>query len=155
MIKLLCLLLMIASILIAKIDFKQTEFGDVHTYKVEIKGEVKYPGIYEVDDGMNLHDLLKKAEVLPKADLSVYNLAMPLYPNEVIVIEKEPSNKLISINGASKEELCTLKGIKEKMAMRIIEYREQNNGFKTLEELMEVKGIGETTFAKLKPYIKL
>ncbi len=155
MIRLSCLCLLVSCLLIARVDLGRVDLNEVHKYDVEIKGEVKYPGIYEISAGATLNDLLEQAGVLPEADLSVYNLSMPLYPNSVIVIQKSPQKELISINSATKEQLCTLKGIKDKMAERIIAYRQENNGFKSLEELMEVKGIGEAVFAKLKPYIKL
>jgi competence protein ComEA len=41
------------------------------------------------------------------------------------------------------------------MALRIVEYRQKNNGFKKLEDLMQVKGIGEKTFLKLKPLVTI
>ena len=47
----------------------------------------------------------------------------------------------------------TLTGIGESKALSIIEYREQNNGFKTIEEIMNISGIGESSFAKIKDFI--
>ncbi len=66
-----------------------------------------------------------------------------------------PSNKKISLNKASKEELMALTGIGESKALAIIEYREKNNGFKSLEELMNVSGIGEKAYEKIKDNITL
>ncbi len=63
--------------------------------------------------------------------------------------------ELISINTASSEQLQTLPGIGSSYAERIIEFRETNGGFETVEDLIKVRGIGEKTLEKLKPYIKL
>ncbi len=64
-------------------------------------------------------------------------------------------NKLISINTASIDELTTLSGIGTSKAEKIIEYREQNEGFKSIEELKNVSGIGEALFAKIKDRITI
>ena len=69
-------------------------------------------------------------------------------------ITNEIDNK-VSINTGTKEELMTLKGIGEAKALAIIEYRNSNNGFKTLEDIMNVSGIGEAAFNKIKDNIKL
>ncbi len=58
----------------------------------------------------------------------------------------------ININNASKEQLMTLKGVGEEIAGRIIEYRKAQP-FKTIEDLMNVKGIGQKRFEKLKDFI--
>lgn len=58
--------------------------------------------------------------------------------------------KKININTATQEELCSLNGIGEVISQRIIEYREQHDGFQSIEELKQVKGIGDKTFEKLK-----
>ena len=62
-------------------------------------------------------------------------------------------NELININTASEDLLCEVHGIGEVLAQRIIEYRETNGPFTCIEDLMKVKGIGEATFEKMRPYI--
>ena len=62
---------------------------------------------------------------------------------------------IVNLNTATVTQLATLPGIGETAARRIIEYRDKNGGFKKVEELMNVKGIGEKSFLKLKPLITL
>lgn len=65
------------------------------------------------------------------------------------------NNTLVSINNSTKDELMTLPGIGESKADAIIKYRNENNGFKKLEDIMNVSGIGESAYSKIKDYIKL
>lgn len=67
---------------------------------------------------------------------------------------QENSNK-VSLNKASKDELMTLSGVGESKALAIIEYRDNNGGFKVLEDIMNVSGIGESLYNKIKDYITL
>lgn len=60
---------------------------------------------------------------------------------------------VINLNTATVDQLETLPGIGRKTAERILEYRTKNGGFKRIEDLMNVKGIGEKSFLKLKPLI--
>jgi competence protein ComEA len=60
---------------------------------------------------------------------------------------------LVNLNTATAAQIATLPGIGDKAAERIIEYREKNGGFKKPEELMNVKGIGEKSFLKLKALV--
>lgn len=73
-----------------------------------------------------------------------------LNPDDDIIIE----SKKISLNNATKEELMTLSGIGEAKALAIIEYRKTNR-FKSLEEIMNIKGIGKSIYEKIKDNISL
>jgi competence protein ComEA len=59
----------------------------------------------------------------------------------------------LNLNTATVAQIATLPGIGPKAAQRIVDYRQKNGGFKKIEELMNVKGIGEKSFLKLKPLI--
>ena len=63
-----------------------------------------------------------------------------------------PAGK-VNINTATAQQLETLPGVGEKLALRIVEYRQKSGGFKTVNELMNVQGVGEKSFAKLQPYL--
>lgn len=70
-------------------------------------------------------------------------------PEDAVIAEES----LININKASVNELITLKGIGEKLAERIIDYREANGEFEMIEDLLKVPGIGEKKFEAVKEYI--
>jgi competence protein ComEA len=59
----------------------------------------------------------------------------------------------VNLNTANVTQLDSLPGVGKATAERIIEYRQKNGGFKKIEELMNVKGVGEKSFLKLKPYV--
>ena len=69
--------------------------------------------------------------------------------------EEEKKESKININTASLEELQKVPGIGPVIAQRILDYRKEVGRFLSLDELREVKGIGEKTFEKLKPYLTI
>jgi len=75
--------------------------------------------------------------------------------NYIIPKNNEVIDKKISINTASKDILMTIQGIGEKKAEAIIEYRNKNGKFNSIEEIMNVSGIGKSIFDKIKNYIKI
>jgi len=78
------------------------------------------------------------------AGLCLLLIALLVVPGFVIAGDK------ININTASKDQLCELTGVGPAIADRIIEYREKNGPFKSIEEITQVKGIGEGIFLKIK-----
>lgn len=165
--------------------------------KVEIKGAVNNPGVYELETGKRVEDVIKLSGGLKKdADVSNTNLSKNLIDEMVIIIyTKDEINSMttgnttikyidkecicpviennscisdvvtnfeiieevsdkISLNKATLEELMTLKGIGESKAKSIIEYREKTP-FKSIEELLNVKGIGKAMFEKIKANISI
>ena len=165
------------------------------TIRVDIKGAVATPGVYEMREGTRVADVIYQAGgVLENADLSRINLSKRVLDEMVIIIytkeeiaayqaaqtkieyvylepdcncpdtvndacitqqptDTSTSDK-ISLNTATQEELETLPGIGESKAKIIMEYRDQKR-FESIEELKEIKGIGEKIFEKLKDYITL
>lgn len=208
----------------------------VNKIKVDVKGEVALPGVYELDDESRLQDLIdaaggfnekayydninlsmklkdemvlvvynkdkvnkssnnsnktnnvnKSSKVNTNTSISneadeknikpEYNIDVALENNES-VIEKEENkttevvkpndnndvvindegtstNKLVNINTAGVKELSTLTGIGKAKAQKIIDYREANRGFKSIDEIMKVKGIGKATYEKFKENITI
>ena len=130
---------------------------------VDIKGTVKNPGVYQMKAGDRVKDALEAAGGLTdEADSQKVNLAKRLEDQMVIVVPKvgeeaeeipagatskeEAKEGKVNINTATVEELKTLKGVGEKKAEAIIEYRKKNGSFQTKEDLMKVRGIGKKLF---------
>lgn len=67
----------------------------------------------------------------------------------------DPSQGTVNINTATAEELQRLPGVGPAMAARILAYRQQNHGFKRVEDLLEISGIGDKKFAKLQPFVRV
>lgn len=185
----------------------------VEKYYVDIKGKVKTPGVYALEDGSRVIDVINKAGgLLNDADTSYINLSKRVFDQMVIIIygkndiikfdevilEKEDilneivekdnikndaiidkniiedkqeenniiigeekidqeiddnNKKLININTALIDELMILPSIGEAKAKKIIEYREKSGDFEKIEDIMNVSGIGEALFEKIKEYI--
>lgn len=141
-------------ILFISINIDKQTLNEDKYITVEIKGEIENPGIYNLKLGSTLDDLFTIANLKEDADTSQYSLQNVLYNSQVIVVNKKRNN-LISINTATLNELITLPGIGESIANRIIEYRLIYGSFNNLEDLMNVNGIGNGKFKKLKEYICL
>ena len=98
--------------------------------------------------------------LLSIVSLSVFVIAQPSAANGAqapsgtrSAAKPQPAAATININTASVKELDTLPGIGAKTAALIVEYRQKNGPFKKIEELMNVRGVGEKSFLKLKPQL--
>lgn len=137
---------------------------------VHVSGAVVSPGVYEIDSGMRVYDAINAAGgFLDSASDDNLNLAQIITDGEKItVLTKKQAKKikksdggksgtdnemLININTASKEELMNLPGIGEAKADAIIEYRENNGGFKSTDGIMGISGIKEGVYSKIEKYI--
>ena len=101
-------------------------------------------------------DAIEKAGGLTdNADVQSISMIEQLSPDTVLIIPSiQETKELVSINNASLEELDTLPGVGPSIAQRIIEYRKEQP-FTSLEDLKNVKGIGDKTFEKMKEQISL
>jgi competence protein ComEA len=139
---------------------------------IEIKGEVKRPDVYEMEEGSIIKDLINKAGGLTEnANIEKINRAKKLKDNELIVIPNDDNiNEItnsdftnttekeigkININTADLSKLKEIPGVGDVKAKSIIDYREKNGGFKSIEDIKNIDGIGEKTFEKIKDSITI
>lgn len=187
---------------IGKVEKQDTKKEDKQEVKkhftIDIKGQVNNPGVYNVEEGLVVNDVIKLAGGLNKyADTSVNNLSKKVIDEMVIIIysknevknftkvkeqeqikqekcvesnistkndscinnditnDSKQGNSVININTADVSMLTSLSGIGESRAEDIISYRNQNGLFKTIDDLKNVKGIGDTLFDKIKESITI
>lgn len=140
---------------------------------IHISGEVNNPGVVNIESDKRLSDAVDKlGGITENADLNNINLAMKIEDakhyiipklgeeiknNEVVNYENQnnsDSNK-ININKATVEELDKLPGVGQATANKIINYREENGDFKSIEEVKNVNGIGNKKYEQIKNEITL
>ena len=129
---------------------------------VHVKGEVKNPGLYEFSYGDRINDAIEKAGgATDNANVEKLNLAKLLTDEMEIIVPSIGDNSAddgsgkVNINTADSDELCTINGIGKAPAAKIIKYREENGNFESLEEIMNIDGIGTKTFESMKDYISI
>ena len=155
---------------------KQVEKNDNKIF-VHIAGEVQNPGVFEIEEGRRINDLIQLAGGLTEnADISKINLVYVLEDgmkisipnkNESNIVDEDDTEKYVdkengkdntktqkvNINKATQSELENLPGIGPSIATKIIDYRNSNGSFSNIEDLKKVSGIGENKFNKLKDYV--
>ena len=132
------------------------------TLVVSVVGAVAEPGLVTLDDGARIADALEQAKPLPEAELLSLNLAQLLTDGEQIVVpvqgEEVPGGEAssgISINSASAQDLTELPGVGEATAAAIVAHRESIGSFTSVEQLLDVKGIGPAKFDAIKDLVSL
>lgn len=145
-----------------------------HIIIIDIDGAVKNPGVYEFFEGDRIDDaIIKSGGLLENANTKNINRARLLVDEEKIYIQEKgeenfdiemidapiyntgetsEKNDKININTASKELLMSLDGIGEVYSQKIIDYRNKMK-FSTIEDIKQIKGIGEKTYEKIKEKI--
>ena len=148
-----------------------TEEATVFVY---VCGAVKFPGVYELKADARVFEAIRSAGgITEEAAPDAVNQARIVADGEQIyvptaeeaasqetgvgetTVTKGTENAKVNINTAGKEELMTLKGIGEAKAEDILKYREEHGGFGSIEELMQINGIKEGVFNKIKDDITI
>jgi competence protein ComEA len=139
---------------------------------VHASGAVNREGLYKLNKGDRLVDLLRLSGVDARADLDGINLAELLSDGQKVIIPKKALNiasgdqapeknisqkgvKIVNINSADEKGFDSLPGIGPVMARKIVDHRSEKGRFSNIEELKEVPGISEKKFEKLKKYISV
>ena len=153
-------------------DYATVALTEQENIVVYVCGAVVCPGVYELPPASRADDAVKAAGgFVDGADDTYINLAAIVEDGTKLMIPTKDevknglvaentdstdsfgSNGLININKATKEELKTIPGIGEKVAGKIVDYREQNGNFACIEDIMKVSGIKDKLFSKIKEYI--
>ena len=139
--------------------------------KVYVSGAVALPGIYQVEPGLRVADVLALAGGADEnADLQKVNLAQKCkdgmqvkVPSRKIVSAKNQSSRAVAgtgspailLNAASEAELDRLPGISPVLARRIVQYRTEHGEFHSLQELLQIPGVNETLLERLQGRLAL
>ncbi len=146
--------------------------SDVGDVTVDVSGKVRHPGVATLPAGSRVVDALRKAGgARAGVDLSSLNLARVLVDGEQILVGRglpgggiaagastsapDPAGSLVNLNTATEEQLDTLPGVGPVTAQKILEWRSAHGAFSSVDELLEVDGIGEKTLADIAPHVTL
>jgi competence protein ComEA len=140
---------------------------------VHVAGAVRHPGLIRLQAGTRVADALEAAGgPLPKADLGALNLAEPLVDGSKIEVLRRgaaaapapvatplpgasPSIGVISLNSADQVQLEAIPGVGPVTATAILAFREEIGSFSSVDQLLEVDGIGPATLEEIRPYVTL
>lgn len=133
----------------------RSDKGNISMISVKAHGCIKNPGLYQLEYGKRLIDLLRKAGgLLPYADVKLsFDSLLKDGEEYYIPYRKLRDGEKININRASPGLLCTLPQIGKVMAERISSYRKRYGGFKNIEDLKNISGIGKKKLELIKKFI--
>jgi competence protein ComEA len=135
---------------------------------VDVAGWVRRPGVYEFAEGARVVDAIDAAGgARPGAVLSSLNLAAPLADGTQVLVPKESQSApttetgtgasgatgLVNVNSATNAELETLPGIGEVIAQAIVDHRTENGPFTSVDQLVDVSGIGDVTLENIRELV--
>ncbi|HFI0067795.1 TPA: helix-hairpin-helix domain-containing protein [Streptococcus suis] len=140
---------------------------------VDVKGAVAKPGLYTLVAGARVNDAVEAAGgLISQADPKSVNLAQKLSDEAVVYVASKDENisvvtsttassamsqegneSKVNLNTATEADLQTISGIGAKRAADIVAYREANGGFKSVDDLNNVSGIGDKTMESIRPYV--
>lgn len=149
-------------------DMENVDRESTGTIYVHVCGAVVREGVYPLAAGSRYQDAVNAAGgFTAQADTRYLNLAAPLSDGQQILVytleetellseaEKELADGLVDINKADLQTLMTLSGIGQTRAEAIVKYREESGPFQSIEDIMNVPGIKESVFQKIKDQIKV
>ena len=140
---------------------------------VDVVGEVRRPGVYELEEGSRVLDAVRKAGgAKPKAALELVNLAAPVADGGQIVVPaklsqggtpaavgaaagSQASPAPVHLNSATLEQLDSLPGVGPVTAQKILDYRQEHGAFQSVDELDAIPGIGPARLEALKKVVQL
>lgn len=139
---------------------KSTQETEIQSGYVHISGAVKHPGVYPISIGMRLFEVIALAGgFTSKADRDSVNMARTVTDGEQIQVtgptDRKADDGLIHLNKATANDLDKLPGIGPTLSERIIDWRNANGGFKSIDDLRRIGGIGDKLFAGIKPLVAL
>lgn len=125
--------------------------------QVAVEGEVEEEVILSLSQYSTVKDALERVRIKETGDLASINPLQPLHDGDVLRIpaKQEYGKTRISLNFATEEELMKLKGIGRKTARKIIDYRNENGLFQSVEEIQRVSGIGRHKYEAIKEQLSL
>jgi competence protein ComEA len=137
---------------------------------VDVAGWVRRPGVYEFEGGARVIDAIEAAGgARPGAQLESLNLAAPLVDGTQILVAREGEEapvpapveagggvavgSLVNVNTAGATELEALPGVGEVIAQAIVDHRTENGPFTTVDQLLDVSGIGDATLEDIRELV--
>ena len=148
-----------------KVDQTQEAINSQTGESYTIEGEVNKPGTYLLSDTVTMADLIRAGGgVTSNADELAYFEEVTLKSGSSYYIASKYDNtdicnsseiKKVNINADDADKLTTINGITASIASSIVSYRSSNGTFKTLEQLLEVYGIGNATYHKIRNFVIL